>query len=265
MNRSWIPVLHYLRTVEWLYSHSRMVHLWIEILFRVQRSSDTYPIKGTTIEIRPGQFVASTRKLAAAIGADKDTVGRYLRIFESQKWIARNEIGNATLYTVLVSEQIPEFSIIDTPKIERESPSPDTVARTVGDTSSDTAGDTFGDIYYINNNINKNSLPHTHEEEIFDFFQEDKASLEEIATALRCRREKLESMLPDFFQECRIKKKHHPDVQECKDHFFNWARARLNREQQNGISYENKPGGGRQGNQRGRRTPIKPNCGLIED
>lgn len=96
MNRSWIPILHLLRDVEWLYSESRMVHLWLEILFRVRRSRETYPVKGTVIEVRPGQFVASTRKLAASIGADKDTVGRYLRIFESQKWIERRDIGNAT-------------------------------------------------------------------------------------------------------------------------------------------------------------------------
>ena len=87
MNRSWIPVMHYLRNEEWLYSESRMVHLWLEILFRVHRAKGTYPIKGTTIDILPGQFVASTRKLAASIGADKDTVGRYMRIFEAQKWI----------------------------------------------------------------------------------------------------------------------------------------------------------------------------------
>ncbi len=115
MNRSWIPVMHYLRNVEWLYSESRMVHLWLEILFRVQRARGTYPIKGTTIDILPGQFVASTRKLAASIGADKDTVGRYMRIFEAQKWIRRLEIGNATLYTVLVMEQIPGFSIMAPP------------------------------------------------------------------------------------------------------------------------------------------------------
>ncbi len=112
MNRSWIPVMHYLRDVEWLYSESRMVHLWLEILFRVHRAKGTYPIKGTTIDILPGQFVASTRKLAASIGADKDTVGRYMRIFEAQKWIRRLEIGNATLYTVLVMDQIPGFSIM---------------------------------------------------------------------------------------------------------------------------------------------------------
>lgn len=104
--------MHYLRNVEWLYSESRMVHLWLEILFRVQRAKGTYPIKGTTINILPGQFVASTRKLAASIGADKDTVGRYMRIFEAQKWIRRLEIGNATLYTVLVMDQIPGFSIM---------------------------------------------------------------------------------------------------------------------------------------------------------
>ncbi|WP_286044456.1 MULTISPECIES: hypothetical protein [Bacteroidales] len=263
MNLSWIPVLHYLRNVEWLYSESRMVHLWLEILFRVQRSADTYPIKGTTIDIMPGQFVASTRKLAAAIGADKDTVGRYLKILESQRWIERRDIGNATLYTILAREQIPEFSFYA--KDRDAGSSRPNILPTSGDTPSDTSGDTFGDIYHIENNINKNSLSHAHEEEIFDFFQKDKASINEIAAALHCGVEKLEAMLADFFTECRIKKKHHPDAQECKDHFFNWARARLNREQQNVISQENRPVGSRQGNQRGRRTPVKPDCGLIED
>ena len=158
MNRSWIPVLHHLRGVGWLYSESRMVHLWLEILFRVQRSRDTYPIKGTVIDILPGQFVASTRKLAASIGADKDTVGRYLRIFESQRWISRREIGNATLYTILVMEQIPAFSIIPPSEDAGDTPVRGTSPDTFGDTSSDTSGDTFGDIYYIDNNIKNNSL-----------------------------------------------------------------------------------------------------------
>ena len=261
--------MHYLRDVEWLYSESRMVHLWLEILFRVQRAKGTYPIKGTTIDILPGQFVASTRKLAASIGADKDTVGRYMRIFEAQKWIRRLEIGNATLYTVLVMDQIPGFSIMAPQDTTAIGPSLEAQSPTNGDTSSDTVGDTFGDIYYIDNNINKkinkNSLSPAREGEIFEFFSKDTASLDEIAGALHSERKILEDMLPDFFQECRIKKKNHPTVQECKDHFFNWARARLERERNNGIPKENKPGGSRQGNQRGRRTPIKPNCGLIED
>lgn len=265
MNRSWIPVLHLLRDVEWLYSESRMVHLWLEILFRVRRSRETYPVKGTVIEVRPGQFVASTRKLAASIGADKDTVGRYLRIFESQKWIERQDIGNATLYTVLVTDQIPAFSIFSEPENPVGDTCPGTSAATTGDTSSDTFGDTFGDIYYIDNNINNNSLSHAREEEVFEIFKNDSAALEEIAGALRCQRKSLEEMLPDFINECRIKKKLHPTVQECKDHFFNWARARLNRGQSNVTAKENRPGGSRKGNQRGRRTPVKPDCGLIED
>lgn len=150
--------MHYLRNVEWLYSESRMVHLWLEILFRVQRAKGTYPIKGTTIDILPGQFVASTRKLAASIGADKDTVGRYMRIFEAQKWIRRLEIGNATLYTVLVMDQIPGFSIMAPQDTAAIGASSEAQSPTNGDTSSDTVGDTFGDIYYIDNNINKNSL-----------------------------------------------------------------------------------------------------------
>lgn len=265
MNRSWIPVLHLLRNVEWLYSESRMVHLWLEILFRVQRSRDTYPVKGTVIEVRPGQFVASTRKLAASIGADKDTVGRYLRVFESQKWIARLDIGNATLYTVLATEHIPAFSIFDTPGDTPSDTASGVAPATVGDTSSDTFGDTFGDIYYIDNNINKISLPLAREEEIFEKLKNDRSALEEISSALRCEKSWLDEVLPDFFNECAVKKKSHPSLQECKDHFFNWARARLNREQQNGTSQENRPGGSHKGNQRGRRTPVKPNCGLIED
>ena len=111
MDLSWIPVFHQLRSVGWLYSESRMLHLWLEILFRVQRSKDTYPVKGESVEVRPGQFISSTRKLAAAISVDKDTVGRYLKILESQRWIERKVLGNVTLYTVLVMEQIPGFTI----------------------------------------------------------------------------------------------------------------------------------------------------------
>lgn len=188
-----------------------------------------------------------------------------MRIFEAQKWIRRLEIGNATLYTVLVMEQIPGFSIMAPPDTKAIGASSETQSPTNGDTSSDTVGDTFGDIYYIDNNINKNSLSPAREGEVFEIFSKDTASLDEIAGALHCERKILENMLPDFFQECRIKKKNHQTVQECKDHFFNWARARLERERNNGIPKENKPGGSRKGNQRGRRTPIKPNCGLIED
>ncbi len=81
-----------------------MVHFWRGKLFLVHSAKGTYPIKGKTGGILPGQFGASTRKLAASIGADQDTVGRYMRIFEAQTWIRRIEIGNATLYTVLVMD-----------------------------------------------------------------------------------------------------------------------------------------------------------------
>ncbi len=60
------------------------------------------------MDILPGPFVAATRKRAAYIEEEKETVGRYMGIFEAQKWIRRLEIGNATLYTVLVMDQIPQ-------------------------------------------------------------------------------------------------------------------------------------------------------------
>lgn len=145
MDLSWIPVFHQLRSVGWLYSESRMLHLWLEILFRVQRSKDTYPVKGVSVEVRPGQFISSTRKLAAAISVDKDTVGRYLKILESQRWIERKVLGNVTLYTVLVMEQIPGFTI-------KESAGQPAVTDAKTPTVGDTSGDTFGDINYINKN-----------------------------------------------------------------------------------------------------------------
>ena len=164
MNLSWIPVLHHLRSVAWLYSESRMLHLWLEILFRVHRSRATYPVKGESVALAPGQFVASTRKLAAAISVDKDTVGRYLKILESQKWIDRKIMGNLTLYTVLVMEQIPGFTIKEG-DIAAES------LRTVGDTLPDTFSDTVGDIYYNKNNINISSPSPVCEEKIYEKFK----------------------------------------------------------------------------------------------
>lgn len=198
MDISWIPVFHQLRSVGWLYSESRMLHLWLEILFRVQRSKDTYPVKGVSVEVRPGQFISSTRKLAA-ISVDKDTVGRYLKILESQRWIERKVLGNVTLYTVLVMEQIPGFTI-------KEDTGQPTVADAKTPTVGDTSGDTFGDINYINNNINISPSP-AREEEFFEIFSRDKEAFRGIALALHCKEEILESMYPDFVQESRIKEK----------------------------------------------------------
>lgn len=259
MNLSWIPVLHQLRSVGWLYSESRLFHLWMEILFRVQRSKDTYPVKGMSVEVRPGQFISSTRRLATAISVDKDTVGRYLKILESQKWIERKVMGNVTLYTVLVMEQIPGFTIRD----DTDSPTnEDAKSLTVGDTS----GDTFGDINYNNKNNKKNiSSSPACEEEFFEILLRDKEAFREIALALHCKEEKLTSMYLDFVQESRIKEKRYETVLQCKEHFFNWARARLDKEKRDGTTNADKPGGGNQGNKRGRRTPLEPGCGLIED
>lgn len=259
MDLSWIPVFHQLRSVGWLYSESRMLHLWLEILFRVQRSKDTYPVKGVSVEVRPGQFISSTRKLAAAISVDKDTVGRYLKILESQRWIERKVLGNVTLYTVLVMEQIPGFTIKESTGQTAVS---DTKTLTVGDTS----GDTFGDINYINKNNNINISPSpAREEEFFEIFSRDKEAFRGIALALHCKEEILESMYQDFVQESRVKEKRYGTVLQCKEHFFNWARARLDKEKRDGTTKANKPGGGSQGNKRGRRTPLEPGCGLIED
>lgn len=260
MNLSWIPVLHQLRSVDWLYSESRMFHLWLEILFRVQRSRDTYPVKGEPVALAPGQFIASTRRLAAAISVDKDTVGRYLKILETQKWIERKIMGNLTLYTVLVMEQIPGFTI-------REEAISAENLRTVGDTPSDTSSDTVGDIYYNNKNNKKNisSPSPVREEEVFEKFLEDEEALSQMAHALHCRAAKLKTIYPDFMQECLVKEKTHGTMLEIKDHFFNWARARLSREKRNGSTKTNQSRGGSQGNQRGRRTPLEPGCGLIED
>lgn len=72
-------------------------------------------------------------------------------------------------------------------------------------------------------------------------------------------------MYPDFVQESRIKEKRYETVLQCKEHFFNWARARLDKGKRDGTTKTNKPGGGSQGNKRGRRTPLEPGCGLIED
>lgn len=258
MDLSWIPVFHQLRSVGWLYSESRMLHLWLEILFRVQRSKDTYPVKGVSVEVRPGQFISSTRKLAAAISVDKDTVGRYLKILESQRWIERKVLGNVTLYTVLVMEQIPGFTI-------KESAGQTAVTDAKTPTVGDTSGDTFGDIDYINkNNINISPSP-AREEEFFEIFSRDKEAFRGIALALHCKEEILESMYPDFVQESRVKEKRYGTVLQCKEHFFNWARARLDKEKRDGTTKANKPGGGSQGNKRGRRTPLEPGCGLIED
>ncbi|WP_438589035.1 DUF7833 domain-containing protein [Duncaniella dubosii] len=75
----------------------------------------------------------------------------------------------------------------------------------------------------------------------------------------------LDDLLPDFFQECMIKEKEPSDVQECKDHFFNWARADRTEKRTMGKPQEINRGSRRKSEMPQETAGFKPNCGLIED
>lgn len=235
MSLHWIPLLIQLRSIDWIYSKSKLLHLWIEILFRVKRKKDTYPVKGKSIILKPGQFICSARKLAASINVDKDTVGIYLSMLESQNWIKRQEIGNLTLFTVLEKEQIPSFSTDKT--TFEEGPFKDQ-STSIFKNNTDTISDTT-----IYNKINKSSSSSLRETNLnfFEDIRKDDEFWEATSKNLNEEIEILKSRAEKFFLEMESKEDFKDSVQKVKEHLFNWLRKSIEiRRKNNNLTFNKK-------------------------
>lgn len=107
MDYSWIPLARNLRQMDWFYSRSNLVHLWIEILYRVARKRQTYPVGNELITLEPGQFVCSIRKLASFMNINRETLSGLINLLIMQGWLKKEPVGNMTLFTVTKEDQLP--------------------------------------------------------------------------------------------------------------------------------------------------------------
>ena len=99
-NQGWIKIHRSLRD-HWVYEDPVSTWTWLEILFRANHEGKTIHIGTRTIDIKPGQFWTSYRKLSIAWNVSKDTVKSRLRAFENDKMIkVDGKPGTGTLVTV---------------------------------------------------------------------------------------------------------------------------------------------------------------------
>lgn len=257
MEFSWIPLIRNIKTVDWLYSRSKMVHLWIEILFRVNRNPESYPIGTEFVPVAPGQFISSAKRIAAAINCSREIVGEYLKILEHQGWIKREEKGNLTLFTILKKEYLPFLPSAGKNEPEGQlpsnSPGKDIPIYTSLSTNSSTNSATYkyNNINKKNNNIS--SLLRREEnlkfyEEIRnnnDFWEDASHLMEFDVSFLKDKSEK-------FFHECLLKEDYKSSMQEVKEHLVNWLKKNSIKESKSNHTnqFQNKENGKNTNNNR---------------
>ena len=244
MEFSWIPLIRNIKSVEWLYSRSKMVHLWIEILLKVNRVKESYPIGSEYVAVEPGQFISSARRMAAAINCSREIVGEYLKILEHQGWIMREEKGNLTLFTILKKEYLPFLPY--TCKNEPEVPSPlsspekETSISTSLSTNSTTNPATY--IYNINKK-NNNIYSLLKREENLKFFEDLRRSEEfwkDAAQLMEVDEKLLKDKGESFFRESILKEDYKDTLPEVKDHLINWLKKSNLSQKNNTVKQFNK-------------------------
>ena len=244
MEFSWIPLIKNIKNIDWLYSRSKMLHLWIEILFRVSRNQESYPIGNEFIKVEPGQFISSVRRLAAAICCSREIVGEYIKILEHQGWLKREEKGNLTLFTILKKEYLPFLPSTD----KKESVSYMTSDPSVNGTNlspSLSTNPATNPATYKYNNINKknnNNSPLLRREENLKFYEELRQN-EEFWKDASLLLEMDEKFLRDkselFFKECILKDDYKESVSGVKDHLVNWLKKLQENEKKFITNYSN--------------------------
>ena len=269
---AWIPMYRLIREVDWVYRKSSRYHLWSEILFRAYHEELKYPVMGRTIVLQVGQFVGSTRVLAASVGGNPGTVNRNLVVFESQGWLERKDIGNLTLYTVLQKQFLK--MLLDSAGRPKSADEAVAEGQRLEQSSAQLPAQVSARrIEKEKKKIIKTSSSLSREEEfeIFENLCKNSEWLEAEAQNLGITslefKEKLElfwnKQLEDRFAEGNF----HKDFGDLRDHIRSWMRLVL--------KSERKKHGRNNTNLAARATDVRPDsksddaqaprCGLIED
>lgn len=217
-----VDLLPEVRSIEWLYSRSKLLHLWLEILFRVNQDNDSYPFRGETIFLKPGQFISSARKLAASTNIDKDTVCDYLNMLESQKWIIRTNVGNLTLFTITKNSFAPGFNIEELSKNIPEGEAHKKIELSNSDTNSDTCLLNNKDEGYKNKiSLKEKNL------KFYDEIRQNKQFWEQTSEQFHKDEGFLREISESFFKELQTKEDFKTSSKGVKSHLYNWLRRYL--------------------------------------
>ncbi len=98
----WIK-LHRRLQDHWLWQEKRKfskVEAWLDLLLRANHKENKILIGRNLVDVKSGQFITSTLKLAQAWGWGKTTVKQFLNLLESEKMITQNANAKYTLVTI---------------------------------------------------------------------------------------------------------------------------------------------------------------------
>ena len=99
-NKGWIKLYRDIAE-HWVYTDPRLLKVWIDILLSANHKPATVAVKGQLVDIKPGQFWTSLRKLSVKWGVNERTVKKYIALLQSDGMIfADFQVGYGTLITV---------------------------------------------------------------------------------------------------------------------------------------------------------------------
>lgn len=110
MNKGWIKAHRSMRE-HWIFQDPLLFKIWMDILWSANYEKKKVKIKGKIITINPGQFWTSIRKLSVRWDIDKNTVGKKLKLLQSDGMIFVDSMPNyGTLITVCNYALYQDFS-----------------------------------------------------------------------------------------------------------------------------------------------------------
>lgn len=199
------------------------------------------PFNTSSVHLKRGQLVTTTRHLMANWQTNGNTVRSFLRLLESDGMIACKKTTQYTLITINNYDAFQgDLELFMVPNFNR------TRSRKRSHNKE-------------KNNNNKNSSLNS-EVSFFETLKEDEVFREHVAKQLSIEAAEVEQKLQAFKEEMETTEKSHKDISDYKSHFFNWTKLKVQTNKNSDGKKENTPG-----SQPSKRRGFEPNANSEED
>ena len=259
----WVAIYRDIRN-HWVWRKAIYFQRWCDLIFNASWEDKEVDVGRGIINIKRGQFITSIRRLANDWHTSNSVVIDFLRMLEDSKMITREYSNNLTVITIVNYRRYQDVAddgsaaaittgkpIIPTrpsraaeAQEQSDEPEESFVPKVIhfGEQTDEHNSNQEEQDNNIKNKKNNNSTSSssTSREQEKEFFEKLKASplkIEQCQKAFRCSKEKVLSLMEDFWNECCAKEKTHHDAGDFTRHFFDWARIQIKSSTQNKSNY----------------------------
>lgn len=201
----------------WIWLDARRFQWWLQLLFMAAWEDKTVTFGNETITIKRGQIATTIRTLMKRWGAHSQATLSFLQVLENENMITRQSTNKMTLITV-VNYELYQSDFTQNPQSSKRK-SKQKPQQTKEEKNEEVK---------INN-----SLPTSSRESELKLFEElfiQEIFWDELAMSFKSTIPILKDVAERFKAETLAKENFHPNLQDLKKHFINWARYALRNE-----------------------------------